>query len=199
MYYTYLQARDGGTVFPIVIRARAADASSLVPQVRAALRGVDAEVATDRVKPMTTVMAESVGRPRFYLTMLGAFAGVAVLLALAGAYGVMSYAVAQRTREFGSRSALGSTPSNTAVLVTVQGMRLVGAGLALGLVASLGVTRLFAEPPVRCEPDGCTSLGRRHAVACRGRHAGDADSGLAVVTSRSGDRDENRLGKASRP
>jgi putative ABC transport system permease protein len=90
------------------------------------------------------VMAQSTGRARFYLTMLGTFAAVAVVLAVAGIYGVLSYAVAQRTREFGIRSALGSTAGNTLALVTREGLSLIALGIALGLVGAIATTRLLS-------------------------------------------------------
>jgi ABC-type antimicrobial peptide transport system permease subunit len=94
---------------------------------------------------MTDVMAQSVGAPRFYLSLIGTFALVAVLLAVAGLYGVMSYAVAQRTREIGIRTALGGTTSATMRMVTEQGMRLVGIGIAGGVLGGLLATRVLAS------------------------------------------------------
>jgi ABC-type antimicrobial peptide transport system permease subunit len=93
---------------------------------------------------MREVMALSTGRARFYLMLLAVFAGVALVLAVSGIYGVLSYAVAQRTREFGIRSALGSTPATTLTLVTREGLRLIGIGVALGLIGSFGATRLLS-------------------------------------------------------
>ncbi|MDQ3996233.1 MAG: hypothetical protein M3303_04365 [Gemmatimonadota bacterium] len=92
---------------------------------------------------MSEVTARSLGRPRFYLTLLGTFAGVAVVLAIAGIYGVMSYAVAQRTREFGIRMALGSTARQTVRFVARQGMWLVAVGIAAGFVGAAFATRLL--------------------------------------------------------
>jgi ABC-type antimicrobial peptide transport system permease subunit len=76
--------------------------------------------------------------------LLAVFASVALVLAISGIYGVLSYAVAQRTREFGIRSALGSTPATTLTLVTQEGLRLIGIGVALGLIGGFGATRLLS-------------------------------------------------------
>ena len=75
--------------------------------------------------------------------LLSVFAIVALVLAVSGIYGVLSYAVAQRTREFGIRSALGSTPTTTLALVTREGLRLIGIGVALGLAGGFAATRLL--------------------------------------------------------
>lgn len=142
-YVTFAQGTTGWTTFPIVVRTATDDVDALVTPVRAALRSVDPQVAITRERPMAQVIAESVGRPRFFLSLLGVFAAVAVVLALAGVYGVMSYAVAQRTREFGIRAALGSGVTATVALVTREGGRLVAIGLALGLAFSAASTRLM--------------------------------------------------------
>jgi ABC-type antimicrobial peptide transport system permease subunit len=92
---------------------------------------------------MNDVIAASVGRPRFYLMLLAAFALSALVLAVAGLYGVMSYAVAQRRREIGIRAALGSTPGRTVGMVVRQGMKLVGGGVFIGLLGGTALTRLL--------------------------------------------------------
>lgn len=92
---------------------------------------------------MPELMARSVGGPRFYLILLSGFAGVAVVLAIAGLYGLTSYMVAQRTRELGIRTALGSTPGDTIRLVLGQGMGLTALGLAGGLAGGFAITRLL--------------------------------------------------------
>jgi ABC-type antimicrobial peptide transport system permease subunit len=89
---------------------------------------------------MNAVISDSVGQPRFLFSLMGVFAGVALVLAVAGLYGVMSYVVAQRTREIGIRAALGSTAGRTVRLVARHGIVLVGAGIALGFAASCAVT-----------------------------------------------------------
>ena len=141
MYWTYRQGGYGSS-FPLMIRV-AGDPTSVVAGVRAALHGVDPSAAISSVHSMPEVIATSLGRPRFYFSLLGSFAAIAILLALAGLYGVLSYAVAQRTREIGIRAALGSPRSAILRLVTGHGMRLVAGGIVLGLLAGAGLTRLM--------------------------------------------------------
>jgi putative ABC transport system permease protein len=92
---------------------------------------------------MDDVIARSLGSPRFYFMLLGTFAAIAMALALTGLYGVLSYAVAQRTREIGIRAALGSTRGGIVGLVTRDALKLVIAGIFLGLVGGMMVTRLM--------------------------------------------------------
>jgi ABC-type antimicrobial peptide transport system permease subunit len=115
----------------------------VTPAVRAALRAIDPSAAVANVATMPDVIARSLGQPRFYLSLLGSFAVVAIVLAIAGLYGVLSYAVAQRTRELGIRAALGSSTGGLMRLVTVQGLQLVGIGLLFGLAGGVAVTRLM--------------------------------------------------------
>jgi putative ABC transport system permease protein len=143
IYEPYAQGDPGASLFPIMVRVKGDDPNAVARAVRAAIRAVDPGAAVTRVQPMTDLMARSVGRPRFYLTLLAVFAGVAVLLAMAGLYGVMSYAVAQRTRELGIRSALGSPALRTVGLVARQGMRLVSIGVVLGVAGGVGATGLL--------------------------------------------------------
>ena len=144
VYSPYRQGGQGSSNFPIMVRVRRGNPIDLVAQVRAAIRSVDQQAAITDVRTMPEVMSLSTGRARFYLTLLSIFAAVALVLAVSGIYGVLSYAVAQRTREFGIRSALGSTPVITLRLVTTEGLRLVGLGVAIGLIGSLAITRLLS-------------------------------------------------------
>jgi len=144
VYSPFRQTGQGSSNFPILVRVRRGNPADLVGQVRAAIRSVDQQAAITDVKTMPEVMALSTGRARFYLTLLSVFAAVALVLAVSGIYGVLSYAVAQRTREFGIRSALGSTAGTTLRLVTTEGLRLIGLGVAIGLMGSFAVTRLLS-------------------------------------------------------
>ncbi|HEX3867713.1 MAG TPA: ADOP family duplicated permease, partial [Gemmatimonadaceae bacterium] len=143
MYWPYRQAGRGNTGFPILIRVKDGDPAAITSAVRGAIRGVDPTAAIANVRPMPEVIATSLGRPRFYFSLLGTFAGVAILLAVAGLYGVLSYVVAQRTRELGIRAALGSSRGSLMRLVTRDGMTLVAGGLILGLAGGAAVTRFM--------------------------------------------------------
>jgi ABC-type antimicrobial peptide transport system permease subunit len=126
-----------------MVRVKSGDPAAIAPLVRAAIRSLDPTAAIADVRPLPEVIAASLGQPRFYLSLLGAFALVALVLAVAGLYGVLSYAVAQRTRELGIRAALGSSAPALMQLMTWEGMRLVGIGIVLGSLGGAAVTRFL--------------------------------------------------------
>ena len=144
VYRPVRQWAQGSSNFALMIRVKRGNPADLAPQIRSAIRSVDQQAAITDVRTMPEVMALSTGRARFYLTMLSVFAVVALVLAISGIYGVLSYAVAQRTREFGIRSALGSTTGMTLALVSREGFQLIAIGVALGLVGSIAATRLLS-------------------------------------------------------
>jgi predicted permease len=114
----------------------------------AAVRGAVLEAGQDQpvygVRTMDQIVSASIADRRFSMLLLGIFAGLAVLLAVVGIYGVVSYTVAQRTREIGIRMALGAGQADVLKVVVAQGMLPVLAGVAIGLAASFGLTRLMA-------------------------------------------------------
>jgi ABC-type antimicrobial peptide transport system permease subunit len=144
MYWAYLQRASGASGFPLMIRTQG-DPTDAVAGVRQAIRAADPTAAIADVATMPEVIAHSLGKPRFYVSMFGAFAGVALALAIAGLYGVLSYAVAQRTRELGIRLALGSPRARLVALVTRDGVSLVLAGVAFGLVGGFAAMRLMVS------------------------------------------------------
>jgi putative ABC transport system permease protein len=97
-----------------------------------------------QVVPLEEHLSDSYWQSRFTMALLAIFAGLALLLAGAGVYGVMSYLASQRTQEIGIRIAIGASPSDVVWLVTNQGLRAAAAGLAAGIASYLGMSRLFA-------------------------------------------------------
>jgi len=111
--------------------------------VEEAIRAVDKEQPLSAVEPMTQYISESLARRKFSTLLLGLFGGLALLLAAVGIYGVMAYTVTQRRHELGIRMALGAQGNDLFGLVVGSGLRLALAGIAIGLVASLALTRLL--------------------------------------------------------
>jgi predicted permease len=111
--------------------------------VREQVRALDKDQGISAVRTMDDLVEEEVGQRRLLVILLGSFAGVALLLALIGIYGVIAYSVAQRTREMGIRRALGAQHGDILRLVVVQGFRLAVAGVAIGLAGAYGLTRLM--------------------------------------------------------
>ncbi len=129
----------------LVARARdGVDPASLAPALRAAVLEADKEQPLYEVRTMTALLSNSVARERFQVLLLGVFAAVALVLSAVGLFGVLSYAVTQRTHEIGIRMALGAQGRDIFRLVVGRGMGLTLAGLGLGLAGSLALTRLMA-------------------------------------------------------
>ena len=127
----------------LVVRT-ASDPKGFVESIRREVLAVDAEQPIYDVAAMVDVVSRSVFLPRVSMLLLGAFAISALLLAVVGIYGVVSYTVTQRTRELGVRMALGADANSTLRLVLGKSMMLIGAGAACGLVASVAVTRVMS-------------------------------------------------------
>jgi putative ABC transport system permease protein len=118
---------------------------SLVGAVRQAIREVDPDQPVSNIATMADVLGEEASQRRMGMIMLVAFAGLALLLASLGIYGVLAYFVSQHTNEIGVRLALGATPRNILFLVLKKGMGLTLVGVAIGVVASFALTRLMSS------------------------------------------------------
>ena len=128
----------------LVMRAKN-DAVNLAGAVRHELNELDPTVPVSTVRSMDEVLAAAQSRPRFLTILLTTFSGVVLALALVGIYGVLSYLVARRSKEFGLRMALGAPRQHVLGLVLKQGAVLAVAGVAFGLVAALAITRLMSS------------------------------------------------------
>jgi ABC-type antimicrobial peptide transport system permease subunit len=122
------------------------------PMVRAALDRIDKEMPILQPNTLDTIVAQSLGQRRLTMGLLGAFAGVALLLAVVGIYGAVAYTVEQRTAEIGVRMALGAQVKDVLRLVVRQGMDPVLIGLGFGLVAIFGTGRFLSAQLYQISP-----------------------------------------------
>ncbi|HEV2289134.1 MAG TPA: ABC transporter permease [Candidatus Acidoferrales bacterium] len=118
---------------------------AIAKTVREQISAVDPNAPIDGLRAMDAVMSESVAEPKFETTLLGAFGGVGLLLAIVGVYGLISYSVIQRTHEFSVRIALGALPQNILRMVVREGMFLAIVGVGLGVTGALALTRFLSK------------------------------------------------------
>jgi putative ABC transport system permease protein len=142
IYLPYRQAPSFNGAEALLVRAQAA--RTLGPSIRGAVRQVDPQLAVFGVQLLAEAVANSVAQQRFAMLLLIGFAGVAIVLAAIGIHGILSYTIAQRRHELGIRVALGATPQRVTSLVLGQGARLTVAGLTLGVLAALALTRVLS-------------------------------------------------------
>lgn len=154
----YLSYRQQGIAFMAFAVRTAGEPEVAVGPVREAVRAVDRDQPISNVRTMEELLDESMEERRLTMTLFGLFAGMALLLAALGIYGVMSYSVAQRSHELGVRMALGAARASVLRLVLRQGMLLAAVGILLGLAASFGATRLVASQLFGVEPTDPATL-----------------------------------------
>src|SRR5467141_3261594 len=126
------------------LSSRMSGETNLAVSVKKALAEIDPNQPVTNIMTMEDVLSASLGDYRFYMELLGIFAGVAVLLAAVGIYGVMSYSVSERTHEIGIRMALGARPGDVLGLVAKLGLKLTSIGVAIGVALAFCVTRLIS-------------------------------------------------------
>jgi predicted permease len=139
----YVPIEQSPPAFAALIVRTARDPTEIEASVRHAVFTIDKDQALTSVKTVEQLKSQSMASDRLRSSVLGIFATMALLLASIGLYGVISYSVAQRTREIGIRAALGATPADLVTLILSDGLGLTAMGLAAGLVGAIGATRLL--------------------------------------------------------
>jgi len=158
--HTYEPFAQAPNQFMTLIVRSSTDPASLVPAIRGKVLALDSELPLQRTITLDRVIANSIRQQRFTSIVLSVFAGVALLLAAAGLYGVISYSVAQRTHELGIRVALGAQVKDVMQLVLRQGMTFVIAGEVVGIIGALALTRLLGGLLFGVTPtDAATFIG----------------------------------------
>ena len=141
MYFSYVQKPERR--LNLVIRSTMEDASLLTPAARAEVKAFNPRQIIWRAQTLEQMLSTSVAPRKFNMMLLGIFAGVALVLAAVGLYGVMSYSVSWRTQEIGIRMALGAKRTDVLRMVVRQGMTMTLIGLALGLVGVIALSRVM--------------------------------------------------------
>jgi putative ABC transport system permease protein len=141
----YLENPTPPFAYMTLVARTGVDPAVAAPAIRNAVHSLDRNVPISEVQTMDGVVAEATGQSRFYVVLLGTFAAVALVLAGAGIYGVMSYSVSRRTHEIGIRMALGAHETDVLKSVVLQGMIPVFSGVAAGVAGALALTRLMAS------------------------------------------------------
>jgi ABC-type antimicrobial peptide transport system permease subunit len=142
------------------------DPAALAGAMRRVIASVDPEQPVSAVRTMDEILDRNVADRSQQMTLLGAFSGLALLLACLGLYGVLSYAVQQRSREIGLRIALGATARGVVGMVVGRGLALTGAGLAIGLAAAAAATRAMKSMLFGVEAMDPGTFGAVAAVLC---------------------------------
>jgi predicted permease len=158
LYRPYLQYLGFPQWAMLAVRT-AGDPLALAATLRREIRRLEPDQPIGEIKTMAQFVRDSLGRPRFYAVLLGIFAGLALLVAATGLFGVMSYAVSRRTQEIGVRMALGARPSDVLGMVMASAGHLLAVGLALGLAGTWGATRLLQGLLFEVTPTDPLALG----------------------------------------
>jgi putative ABC transport system permease protein len=154
-YFAFAQMPFSGMT---VITKASTDPNQLIAAMRQQLRAVDPDQPIYNIRTMNEIRSDSVAPERLNLTLLSIFAGIALVLAIVGIYGVMSYTVTQRTHEIGIRMAIGAQPRDVFKMVIGQGMLLALIGVAVGLFGAFALTRLMATMLFGVEPTDPTTF-----------------------------------------
>jgi putative ABC transport system permease protein len=141
----FMSERGAHMAYITLVVRTAGDPAALAPAVKEVVWSLDRNLPVSQVLTMDAVVAEANAQPRFQMLMMGIFAGVAMVLAAVGIYGLMSYSVARRTHEIGIRISLGAGRGEVLRMVLSQALTLALAGSAVGLVSALLLARLMTN------------------------------------------------------
>jgi putative ABC transport system permease protein len=164
MLYWYVPQFPNG--FMTIVARTDGDPKALVASVKSQVQSIDPTIPVAKVRTMEDVVGEAVREPRFTTVLLGIFAGLALLLAAIGLYGVISYSVTQRKHELGIRMALGARPQDVARMVLTEGMTLALAGAAIGFVASLFLARFLSTMVYGVSTHDAVTFGIVPLIVC---------------------------------
>src|SRR5579872_2879494 len=142
VYVSSLQYPDSG--MRLVVKSRT-DPAALISAIRSAVASIDKDQPIFAISTMNQLVSDSVATRRITLVLLGLFSALALILAAIGIYGVISYSVAQRTHEIGIRMALGAQHKDVLRMILRQGVKIAVAGVAIGVIVSLGLTQLMSS------------------------------------------------------
>jgi putative ABC transport system permease protein len=142
-YQAYASMDQRGTVFATLLLRSPLPPETLAKSAEREIWALNPEQPITNVRPVRQLVQTSLTQPSLYLTLFSMFAALALVLAALGLYGLVAYSVAQRTREFGIRIALGAQARDVLRLVVGQGAKLTFAGLIVGLLAAAGVARVM--------------------------------------------------------
>ena len=184
-------AQDPNRRMDVVIRTAASDPVGLQTSLRNIVHEFDKDLFVPTLEPFEKRVGVTLAQPRFNMMLLGTFAGVAMILAAIGIYGVIAYSVAQRTKEIGIRMALGAQKRDILRMILWQGLPIVGGGLAVGVAAALGTHAVNEQSPLRCHRKRSVDLrdcaggaerrrSSRHAFPSETRHECRSDGGAAL-------------------
>ncbi len=140
----YSTGRRGSGFRNVVIRGTG-DPNELTPILNTLVAAMDSDQPINNVNPMTTLLSQSLANNRLVLMLIGAFAGIAFLMAMVGIYSVMAYSTAQRTSEIGIRIALGANSSQVVGLILVQGLKVILIGAVIGIGVAFGLSKVVGN------------------------------------------------------